>query len=57
MSASIINFPLSPRQAWDAYKRLLDEIAEEPELVDDSDHREACARAFATFLRVYTEAA
>lgn len=57
MSASIINFPLSPAQAWEAYRRLLDEISIDPDLLDDPDHREACARAYATFLRVYTEAA
>ena len=54
---NIINFPLTPSQAWEAYRRLLDEIKDDPDLMDDPDHREACARAYATFLRVYTEAA
>lgn len=57
MSASIINFPLSPAQAWEAYRRLLDEISNDINLLNNPDHRAACNRAYATFLRVYTEAA
>ena len=57
MSAAIINFPLTPLQAWNAYQRLLDEISEDHSLIDDPVHSAACARAFSTFLRVYTEAA
>lgn len=57
MSASIINFPLTPEQAWSAYQRLIKEAADEPELMDDPDYREALSRAFATFYRIYVEAA
>lgn len=57
MGAQIINFPLTANQAWEAYQRLVRECTADPRLIDDPDHREAVSRAFATFYRIYTEAA
>ena len=55
MSASIINFPLSPLKAWEEFAKIAREEAINPNLADDPDWREAFARAHARFVRIWMD--